>query len=296
VHGDFTFDQSLAVLFALVTALANAVAVATQHIASTRSGQRLTGRRLVVHLFRQPLWLFGWVALTASLVFQALALHFGPMSEVQPILVTELVMALLLRRYWIHQSLRNVTWIGAGVTCIGLISFLAATAPSGHANVPTTSAWIGPILSSLVVAAVLVAVAQRGSSSRRAGLYASATGVLWALEATFIKATTDTIASSGFTGALTRWPIYAFIVGGILGLFSEQAALHVGPLKISQPFIVIVDPIVSVVLGVWLYGERLHGGVVHAGLGGLGFAAMCLGVVVLTQTAPDSMEAEVRRL
>ena len=72
--------------------------------------------------------------------------------------------------------------------------------------------------------------------------------------------------------------------------------MHVGPLKVSQPFIVIVDPIVSVVLGVWLYGERLRGGVVHTGLGGLGFAAMCLGVVVLTQTAPDSMEAEVHRL
>jgi len=32
----------------------------------------------MIFLFRQPLWLLGWVALFGSLIFQALALHFGP--------------------------------------------------------------------------------------------------------------------------------------------------------------------------------------------------------------------------
>jgi drug/metabolite transporter (DMT)-like permease len=296
VHGALTLDQGLAVFFAAATALSNAVAVATQHIASTSSAERMKPWPLVVHLFRQPLWLFGWVALVGSLIFQALALRFGPMSEVQPILVTELVMALLLRRYWIRQSLRGLTWVGAIITCAGLVSFLGATSPSGRANVPTTSSWTLPVLASLAAAAVFVLVAQRGSPSRRAAMFACSTGVLWALEATFIKATTDTIASSGFAGALGRWPVYAFAVGGVLGLFAEQAALHVGPLKVSQPFIVIVDPVVSIVLGVWLYGEKLRGGLLHFGVGGLGFVVMCLGVVLLTQTAPDSMKAELHRL
>jgi drug/metabolite transporter (DMT)-like permease len=296
VHGDWTLDQGLAILFAALTALSNAVAVATQHIASTSGEASLKGWRLVVHLLRQPLWLFGWIALTASLAFQALALHFGPMSEVQPVLVTELVMALLLRRYWLRQSLRAVTWIGAVLTCAGLASFLAATSPSGRANVPTTSSWIMPVLCALVAAAVFAGSAVRGSPSRRAGLFACATGVLWALEATFIKATTDTIASSGYLGCLARWPVYAFVIGGILGLFAEQAALHVGPLKVSQPFIVIVDPLVSIVLGVWLFGERLSGGAAHDAIGVLGFVVMSFGVVLLTQTAPDSMKAEVHRL
>src|SRR6267154_5662293 len=37
---------------------------------------------------------------------------------------------------------------------------------------------------------------------------------------------------------------------------SSNAALHVGPLWVSQPFLVIIDPIVSVALSVWLFGER----------------------------------------
>lgn len=292
MHGAFALDQGLAVLFGVATAVSNGVAVTTQHIASTRSGQRLRGWALAVHLFRQPLWLFGWVALTGSLVFQALALHFGPMSEVQPILVSELVVALLLRRFWIRQSIRVETWIAAGVTCVGLATFLIAVSPSGQALVPSTSTWTGPVALSAGGAAVLVLGALRGSPSRRAGLLGAATGVLWALEATFIKATTDVLASSGIVATLERWPFYAFVVGGVLGLFCEQAALHVGPLKVSQPFIVIVDPVLSVVLGVWLYSEHLRAGLVVNLVGWLGFVVMCGGVVSLNLSSPSTMTPE----
>lgn len=296
MHGALTLNQSLVILFALLTALSNALALTAQHIASTRKQDHSSNWRLILFLFRQPLWLMGWVALCASLLFQALALHFGPISEVQPLLVSELIIVLLLRRFWIHQGIRRLAWISAGVTVIGLALFLIASSPSGQANIPASSTWVAPILVCLGATVILVSVARRGSPIRRAGFFAAATGVTWALEATFIKATTDSIASSGYAGAMTRWPLYAFIVGGVVGLFCEQAALHVGPLQVSQPFIVIVDPVVSVLLGVWLYGEKLEGGLAHLGTAGLGFAAMCVGVVVLTQSAPSSMKAEIHRL
>lgn len=53
-----------------------------------------------------------------------------------------------------------------------------------------------------------------------------------------------------------HWPVYALAAGGVAALFLEQAALHVGPLRASQPFMVIIDPIVSIALSVWLFGER----------------------------------------
>ena len=257
MHAVIGLDQGLAVLFGAATALSNAIAVATQHIASTRSAQRMKAWALALHLVRQPLWLFGWVALSGSLVFQALALHFGPMSLVQPILVSELVMALVLRQVWIHQAIRPVTWAAALVTCGGLATFLVATSPSGEAVVPRTSTWIAPVALSVGVAAILVLAALRGSPFRRAGLLGAATGVLWALEATFIKATADVLVAGGISTMLTSWPLYALIGCGAVGLLTEQAALHVGPLKISQPIIVIVDPLASIVLGVSLYHERL---------------------------------------
>lgn len=296
MHRALTLDQSLAILFALLTAVSNAFALTTQHIASTRQQDHSSNWRLVLFLFRQPLWLLGWAALFGSLVFQALALHFGPMSEVQPLLVSELIIALLLRRLWLRQNIAPLAWISAGVTVLGLAVFLLASSPNGGANVPTNAHWTSPVLACVVGTAILVGVAQRGSPSRRAGFFAAATGVMWALEATFIKATTDTISTTGFVSALAHWPLYALCVGGAVGLICEQAALHVGPLKISQPFIVIVDPVVSVVLGLWLYREKLQSGFVHVGVASLAFVVMCLGVVLLTQSAPSSMKAELHRL
>jgi hypothetical protein len=225
-----------------------------------------------------------------------LALHFGPLSVVQPILVTELIIALVLRQLWLRQSIRMVTWMAAAVTGGGLVTFLVATSPHAHGFAPTSSAWTSPTIVCLGIVALLIVLAQRGSPSRKAALFASATAVLWALEATFIKATTDSISALGFWGAFERWPIYALIVGGVLGLLCEQAALHVGPLSVSQPFIVIVDPVVSVALGIWIFHERLRAGAVHLSLGVLAFVVMCAGVVVLTRTAPASMAADVPRI
>ncbi len=286
----------MTILFALLTSLTNALAVTLQHIASTSDIEKSSGWKFVWYLLRHPLWLLGWVALCGSLIFQALALHFGPLSLVQPILVTELILALVLRQLWLGQSIRGVTWSAAVVTGAGLVIFLVTTSPHGGSFLPKSSAWTVPSVVCVAVVALLVALAQRGSPARRAALFASATAVMWALEATFIKATTDTISALGYGGMFTRWPVYALIVGGVVGLLCEQAALHVGPLSVSQTFIVIVDPLVSVALGIWLYRDRLHHDALHLSVGVVAFAVMCAGIVALTRTAPPTMNADVRRV
>ena len=72
----------------------------------------------------------------------------------------------------------------------------------------------------------------------------------------------------------------------------NQAALHVGPLSVSQPFIVIVDPIVSIALSVWIYGETFSANATRLTLGAAAFATMCWAVVVLTRTAPATMDPD----
>jgi hypothetical protein len=107
------------IVFALLAALSNAVNEATQHVASIAAPRRSSsGWRLVMYLFRSPLWLFGWVALAGAFVFQALALHDGLISVVQPLLATELVIMLVLRRIWIHQAIQPVTWAAAAWPCL----------------------------------------------------------------------------------------------------------------------------------------------------------------------------------
>ncbi len=283
----------MVIVFALLAALSNAVNEATQHIASTAAPRRSSGWRLVGYLFRNPLWLFGWVALAAAFVFQALALHNGLLSIVQPVLATELVFMLLLRRFWIHQSIRAVTWVAAAVTCVGLTVFVIAGQPGGGQPTPAGKHWFTAGLACCACAGILAVMARWGSPSLRAVLYGSASAVMWALVATFIKATTDTLTQFGLGGMFTHWPVYALAAGSVAALFLMQAALHVGPLRASQPFIVIVDPIISIALSVWLFDEHFTSDGAVLALAAAGFAVMCAGVVVLTQSAPATMKADM---
>jgi drug/metabolite transporter (DMT)-like permease len=117
------------VVFALLAALCNAVSVIARHIASTADPHRPTGRRLVGYLLRSPLWLAGWGAQAGAFAFQAVALHLGQVSVVQPLLVAELVIALVLRRVWIHQAIAGAAWTGAAAACAGLAVFIVAAGP-----------------------------------------------------------------------------------------------------------------------------------------------------------------------
>ncbi len=114
--------------------------------------------------------------------------------------------------------------------------------------------------------------------------------ILWALVATFIKAMTDTLTEFGLVGMFTHWPVYALIVVSILAELLNQAALHVGPLSISQPLIVIVDPIVSIGLSVWVFAEMFTENAFRLAVGIAAFALMCAAAAVLARTTPATMD------
>jgi hypothetical protein len=280
------------VLFALLAALSNALNVVMQHIASIGDPGHSKGWRFVRYLVSNPLWLLGWVALAAAFVFQALALHNGLISVVQPLLVTELVFALVLRWLWLHQSIRPVTWWAAALTCVFLALFLAMAEPSGGSALPTSGAWASATAATAGAATLLALLGLRGSPGRRAALLGASASMLWALVATFIKATTDTLTQFGVTGMFTHWPVYALAVAGLAAEVLNQSALHVGPLSISQPFIVIVDPVVSIALSVWIFGETFAADVARLAVGSFAFAAMCVAVAVLARTAPATMDPD----
>jgi hypothetical protein len=283
-------------VFALGAAFCNAWYVATQHIAST-SGLvgKASGLRLVAYLIRSPLWLLGWAAAVGAFVFQALALNNGQLSIVQALLVTELVFGLLLRKVWIRQAIRPAAWWSAALTCIALAAFVLVDQPQGGSPTPSGHAWAGALTVFGGAAAVMTLAARWGSGRRRAALYAGAAAIVWALEATFIKTATETLTESGVVAVFTDWPIYALIAGGAAGIVLVQAALHVGPLSVSQPLLVIVDPCASVVLSIWLFHESYAGGPAAIAGSLLAFVLMCAGVVALTRTAPPTMAAEPER-
>jgi drug/metabolite transporter (DMT)-like permease len=279
----------LTVVFAVAAAFSNAVNVITQHSASIAAPKRERGWRLVGYLFRQPLWLLGWIAAVGGFVFQALALHGGQLSVVQPILVTELVFVLALRRVWFRQDIARAAWGAAGVVCAALGVFLAVSEPTGGHTNPETAEWLSALLAFGGAIALLTAAGRRGSPVHRAALFAMAGALAWALMAVFIKATTNTLSTFGVGGMLTRWPVYALATAAIAGTLLEQAALHVGPLSVSQPLLVVINPLASIALSIWLFDERFTRSPARITIALLSFAVMAVGVTVLSRAAPQDL-------
>ena len=282
--------MTLAVVFALVAAFANAVNLLTQHAASIRAPKQEKGWRLGVYLARQPLWLLGVGAAVGSYVFQALALHNGPLSVVQPVLITELIFVLVLRRMWIHQDVARAAWAAVFIVCASLAVFLVAAEPSGGKPAPDTAGWLSAVLVVGGTIALLAVVGRRGHPARRAAVFAAAAALSWAMEATFLKAATDTLASFGITGMLIRWPVYALVGAVVAGTLLQQTALHVGPLSVSQPILVITDPFASIILSVWLFDERFTNSPVKIAVAVLAFAVLAVGVTALSRTAPQDLD------
>jgi drug/metabolite transporter (DMT)-like permease len=280
---------TLAVVFALAAAFANAVNLMTQHSASISAPKQEKGWRLAVYLVRQPLWLLGGAAAVGSFVFQALALHFGPLSVVQPVLVTELVFVLVLRWVWLHQDVARAAWAAVLAVCAALGVFLVAAEPTGGHPGAQTARWLSAVLVFGGATAVLALLGRAGPPVRRAGVFAAAAALTWALEATFLKAATQTLASFGIGGMLIRWPVYAMIGATIAGTLLQQSALHVGPLSVSQPIMVITDPLASIVLSVWVFAEHFTDSPAKVTVAAVSFAVMAAGVVVLTRTAPKDL-------
>ena len=59
----------------------------------------------------------------------------------------------------------------------------------------------------------------------------------------------------------------------------------------SQPLLAVVNPMVSVLLSVWLFGEHFTGDRATLAMGACAFLGVVAGVVLLTLTGPRQLGA-----
>ena len=122
-------------LTAVAAALAASLVFGISSVAEQRGTKRVKSRRplspeLLLDLVRQPLWLAGVGATVMGFALQVVALSFGPLALVEPILVCDLIFAVLisaaLRRRWDPIMLAGVVACAGGVA-----GFLVIARPSG---------------------------------------------------------------------------------------------------------------------------------------------------------------------
>lgn len=248
-------------VFALLAACCNALANVLQRKAALDIPDEAQLRpRLLGYLLRRPIWYGAMVALLGGFLFQATALDADRLALVQPLLITELPLTLLLAGAVFRRGLGSREWLAIAGLSVGLALLLGFADPSeGHATAPE-SHWLLMIsAAAAAMSTLLIAATAAGHGGARAALFGVASGIGFGLTAAFIKATTA-LLDEGLPGLLTSWPPYAMIAAGATSLFLAQNAYQAGPLGAAQPAITITDPLVSVALGVALFDEQLRGG------------------------------------
>jgi drug/metabolite transporter (DMT)-like permease len=287
----------MSILFALLGAFSQALTSVLQKLANVAgSGEKRSGWETTKFLIRQPIWLLGMVCMGGTFIFTALALYFGTLASVQPILVTELIFTLALRALWLHDRIASRTWGAAALLCAGLFGFLVVAHPEeGHGR-PTAAAWAVALGSRGLVVVALVLLSRWGSSpARKAALLGAAAALVWAIDAAFVKAATEVLAHRGWSGLFEHWPVYAVVVSGVLGTVLLEAAFAAGPLAASQSALLIVDPLASIAIGIELFGEQLRNSPAAIVLQILFLGGMFAGVVLLSRWAPPEMETRTKR-
>ncbi|HEY0933439.1 MAG TPA: DMT family transporter [Trebonia sp.] len=278
---------------AVLAACANAVSSVLQRKANKRIPQRENmSLRQIWDLLHMPVWFGGIAAITAGFLLQATALGSGSLSLVEPVLVLELPLTLILASRVFRQRLGPREWLPAAAMTAGLGGLLYLLAPAeGAAPQVSWFMWGAGIGANLVLVGLLVLLARRGSFRRgrgpaaggehpddksgsfRAALLAVAAGSAFGLTAALMKAMTRTF-SGGIGHALTDWPIYAMVATGVLGMFLTQSALNAGQLIAAQPGLTLSDPLISVLWGVLVFHEQVRRGWYIPG------EAACAGVIV----------------
>jgi hypothetical protein len=138
----------------------------------------------------------------------------------------------------------------------------------------------GLVILALVGIAIGVS-AMGGGPAHRAAFLGIATGIAWGFVAAVIKEFSSRVAD-GPAAIFTNWSVYVLMVVGAGAMLLASHAVAAGPLAASQPGFTIGDPVTAVLLGFFIFGERLGTSPADLVAEVLGLIVLAAGVLTLS--------------
>ncbi|GGU59223.1 DMT family transporter [Streptomyces lavendofoliae] len=283
-----------ATLFALLLSLASAAGYALAAVAQSRLASGGEGTRT---LLTRPLWWWAVGLNAAGALTHVAALHYGPLTLVQPLGALTLVAALPVGAYYERRRVTRVEWRGALWTLGGLVGLVAVVGPA----TPGDALSLPEALAVAAVTAAGISVLVR-RAGRGLGL-ATASGAASGVASALTQTVTASLARELPGGPMTWWQtallavlVSVFATGGLL---LSQAAFR-GGLAAPLAVVNLANPAVAAVIGVALLGETFRAGPVGWLVAAASGAVAARGVLLLTAghpapvPAPRAAEAEPR--
>ncbi|WP_435973058.1 DMT family transporter [Streptomyces sp. Qhu_M48] len=293
----------VAVLLSLVSAAGYALAaVAQSRLAAASPAQ--DGRGALRALLTRGQW---WSAVglnAAGALAHVAALHYGPLTLVQPLGALTLVAALPLGAYAARRRVTRTEWRGALWTLAGLVGLVAVTGPAAPGEaLSLREALVVAAATALLIAALASGRLHGrehggargagpdgagGRASRGLG-HATASGIASGVASALTQTLTAALALE-LPGRQPVWwqtALLAVLISGFAtgGLLLSQAAYR-GGLAAPLAVVNLSNPAAAAIIGVALLGETFRAGawgwLVAAGAS----LVAARGVVLLTKGAP----------
>lgn len=293
-------NTALAILTMLLSAAMYALSFVLQHKGTqqaigidTEGASGEQGSAGVKTLIRNPNWLFGVILFVLSFVVHLVALSFGSVTIVQPLIVTELVFIPPFAALISHARVSAKDWVAIIAVCVGLAVFIAVARPTEGDQVPGAAQWVAAIGGTVILMGALMAVGRSQAPAVRATLFGLAAGLVNALLALLAK---GAFASdmTGVSDVLTEPLVWLTALVGLASIAVVALAFRSGPITASTPAMISVNPIVSALAAMWLFGETIVFTPVSALLILVSIVVVIVGVYSLSRSTAvhGALEAE----
>lgn len=269
-------------LIAIAFALASALVIAWGTVVRQRIAEN-ADRSVMRTAMTSPLWWIGTASAVIAYGLQLIALGFGTLLIVQPILVLSLMFTLPLAAWYQGRRMSSEELIWCSLLTISVGVILVFGRPTGGITSPPLDRWLPSFALGLAAMVSFSVLAQR-IRTQRALLLGVVCGILYGFVAVLSKAVVDTLMESGISGLLTSWPFYTLIIAAGSGTVLQQYSFHAGPLKHSLPAMKIIEPLIAFTLGYAVLSEQFQ---VHTFFGWtvmvFAVATMVFATIVLSQ-------------
>lgn len=247
----------IAVLFALSSALTIAWGTVVRHRIALNAPDdgTIKGSPLWSAVSR-PLWWAGTGTALLGYGLQVIALGFGTLLVVQPILVLSLMFTLPLAARYDNRRVnpREMVWAAILTVAVGVLVIFGR--PVAGDPQPPLERWLPALITGAVLMILTDRIAQYRPKNQKALLLGVVTGALFGYVAVLSKAVVDIFLEGGIPALIFNWEPWALVLGATLGTVVQQYSFHAGALRTSLPAMTISEPLVAFTLGYLVLGEQ----------------------------------------
>ena len=239
----------------------------------------------ILNFVKNPRWLWGFIMTNIQMLFYWLALAFGPISLVSPMLGVGLIVLIIFSRYYLGEKINKPMYFGILVIIIGIAMLGATSKPD---NTTYTYSQLLTILvqpNAIIINVILILGSILPVIICTAIKYCYA-DILCGIGSGFANAFGAVYSKFMVAGInLGQWEFYVFlillIIGNTASMVIQQLGFQKGQAVGLVPMYTVLSLILPALVGVWLFDEWLGNSSVIVSLNVIAMIAVSVGTVLL---------------